>query len=315
MRVGNEIPIPLKDKWCLTPFILLDLLIALSIAVSFVMPVNTDAAQEKIVRKQSFQTERTRYDFCGAHSWQRRGGFCGDGQTGKGYTVCEDYLKELNQSLPKLTVCDIPVPSNFKRPDWEEMDIKVNLQLAYEAELLIFSDFTWYKRPDFETWKKQMLEDIAAGKIVPRMRKALLTPTSKGKITILGYTRDSAGCDKGMKGVLPKKDSMNHWWTNSGYVHFVQTTWGGLSKIHGVFGTVSQRQHELLVYEGEPYFVDAPGAGAAFDTSTINPRSRSIIALDNFLTRSNASPDYLYTKQFCQFMTGINLIHLEGNKP
>lgn len=291
------------------------LAIVLLIVFSLGVSADIDAVQKKGDGKQLFPAETTRYDFCGARPWQRNG-FCGNGQTGKGYTVCATYLKHLNQSLPKLSVCDIPVPPKFKKPDWEEMDVTSNLQLAYEAEIMRFSWLPWYKKPGFEAWKKEMLEEIAARKILPRMRKARIRPTSKGEVTILGYTRDSAGCDKGMRGIFPEEGDMNNLWTGSGDVYFILTAQGSLLNIHSWFGgEMSGTAYELLLHAGKPYFVIAPGPGDAFYSSTTHPRGRAIIALDNFLTMSNGSPDYLYTKQLCHFTTDINLIHIQGDKP
>lgn len=268
--------------------------IVLLIAVSLVVSADVGAAQKKGDAKQSLQTVTPRYDFCGTQSWQRRTMVCRRGQNGKGYTVCENYLKYLNQSLPKLTNCEIPVPPKFKKPDWEELDIKSNLQLAYEAETM-----SQYKKPDFETWKTKMLEKIASGKIVPSMRKARITPTSRGEVTILGYTRDSTGCEKAERGIPDDESQMNNEWRDptSGYIHYILTAQGGLLRIPGNFGGVSGLHHELLLYAGKPYFVSTFGIPG-------NLPPRGIFAVDQYPYEK--SPEELWTDQLCQFETVNN---------
>jgi hypothetical protein len=256
------------------------------------------SAQDKKTDKKISEKESVRYDFCGSRSWQK--GRCGDRQIGKGYTVCETYLKYLNQSLPKLNVCDIPIPPNFKSPDWEIMDIKSNLRLAYNAEALKFAwlatEGSWYKQPDFESWKKELLQEVAEGKIIPIMKKARITPTTKGAVTILAYARDSTGCDKKMRGVFPDDKSILNYWMDSGYTYSILTKGGNLLEVNGALSSVTDFTHELFMYAGKPYFARASSDG-------VYPRGRSVEGIWERLTLHNPDPDYLYTKQFCQFKT------------
>lgn len=262
---------------------------------SFTTSIKADTSQEKRTIKRSAQVGTDQYDFCGTREWQRRTMVCRRGQNGKGYTVCENYLKHLNQSLPKLASCDIPVPPKFKKPDWEDLDVKSNLQLAYEAETGIFQGSALYKEPDFEAWKKLILEEIAAGKIVPRMRKARITPTSKGEVTILGYTRDSTGCEKVDRGITSEENQIRNGWLYfpSGYVHYILTEQGSLLGIPGSYGGMSATQHELLLFAGKPYFISTfAGRGE------LPPRE--IYAVDQYASAYDADPEKLYTKMLCQ---------------
>lgn len=273
--------------------ILINFAVIILATFSFTASIKADTSQEKRTIKRASQVGTNQYDFCGTREWQRRTMVCRRGQNGKGYTVCENYLKYLNQSLPNLAACDIPVPPKFKKPDWEELDVKSNLQLAYEAETVRYQDGDQYQKPDFEAWKEQILEEIAAGKIVPRMRKARITPTSKGEVTILGYTRDSTGCEKADRGITYEKNQMNNFWYSSpsGYIHHILTEHGGLLRIPGNYGGVSGVQHELLLYAGKPYFVHRSGGFPP----------REIYAFDQTASVYDPDPEKLRTDLLCQF--------------
>ncbi|MEW6120353.1 MAG: hypothetical protein AB1593_09720 [Pseudomonadota bacterium] len=275
--------------------ILINFAVIVLATFSFFASVKADASQEKHTIKRDSQVKTNQYDFCGTQEWQRRTMVCRRGQNGKGYTVCEKYLKYLNQSLPKLAACGIPIPPKFKKPDWEELDVKSNLQLAYEANGADFIDSSLVQKPDFETWKKEILEEIAAGKIVPRMRKARITPTSKGEVTILGYTRDSEGCEKANRSVSDNDDQMKYELVanTSGYVYYILTEQGSLLSIEGNYGGVSTGLYELLLYAGKPYFVRGGGR--------LPPRE--IYAVDQSASIYDPDPENLRADLLCQFET------------
>ena len=69
------------------------------------------------------------YGYCGNLTLARN---CGD-QSGVGSDVCEDYLDYLN-TLKARPVCETPVPPQFKHPDWQELDVRTHMELAYQAE-------------------------------------------------------------------------------------------------------------------------------------------------------------------------------------
>ena len=277
--------------------ILINFAVIVLATFSFFASVKADAPQEKHTIKRDSHVKTNQYDFCGTREWQRRTMVCRRGQNGKGYTVCEKYLKYLNQSLPKLAACDIPIPPKFKKPDWEELDVKSNLQLAYEAEKAHFISGsqvqnTLVQKPDFEAWKKEILEEIAAGKIVPRMRKARITPTSKGEVTILGYTRDSTGCERA---VSDNDDQMIYELAGntSGYAYYILTEQGSPRRIPGNYGGVSTGLYELLLYAGKPYFVEGGGR--------LPPRE--IYAVDQSASIYDPDPENLRADLLCQFET------------
>lgn len=175
-------------------------------------------------------------------------GSCNTGQfakTGKGYAVCETYLKHLNL-LKEVPKCEAPVPPGFKQPIWEELEVLEHLQLAYQAEVIYFSERS-STQPDFETWRQQFLSELQAGNIAPQLRKTQVQPFGKKSITLLAYTRDRAGCEN----VAMHKDAR---WANNGYVYFLLAD-DPQKPLRAIDNRVTRTQSELLLYAGKPYFV------------------------------------------------------------
>lgn len=279
----------------------------MTVGLFFTTAVKAETAVVESAMEQSAEPKPVPYDFCGTQPWQK--GTCGHGQTGKGYTVCEAYLKYLNQSLPDLNVCDVAVPPKFKVPDWEEMDIHDNLHLAYKAELLRFFYFKSYSNlgfepnPGFEMWEKEFLEDMETGQITPRMKKVRITPTDKGDVTILAYSRDSERCQKGLVGLVPKGKSRNNRWTGSGNIHFILSENNDLQEIEGSLPLLSKYLHEMLLYNGKPYFIDTPRYSVAKTSAEISPRYLNIYAVRNKSAKIYPSPNFIPAYKLCNFVT------------
>lgn len=194
-----------------------------------------------------------------------------EGPSGKGYSVCENYLKHL-QTLTSPPTCEAPIPPGFGRPDWEEMGVTLHLDLAYQAEEYFLKRFGDYKHPDFDTWKQTFLQEIKEGKINPRMRKARVKPTGKGEATVLAYTRDREACHK-TYGTEAQQDNRGerrlglppnpYWssqgnagqlWVDQGDVHFMLPE-STPHTLQAIVGDVSISLTDLLLYSGRPYFV------------------------------------------------------------
>lgn len=178
-------------------------------------------------------------------------GSCDTGQsakTGKGYAVCETYLKYLN-TLTDMPKCEAPIPPGFKRPEWEEMNVRNNIRLAYQAEAIYFAGWGVgkYIQPDFEIWQQQFLDEIRVGKIAPQMRKVRVQPFGAKAIILLAYTRDQAGCTS-------EAYRQNSRWAGNGYAHFLLTG-DAEAPLRPIADRVSRAQSELLLYTGKPYFV------------------------------------------------------------
>lgn len=202
-------------------------------------------AQTKTTRTAQLDKAMPRYGHCVDVGL----GGCETGhfaKTGKGYAVCETYLKHLNV-LKEMPKCEAPIPPGFKQPAWEELDVMAHLQLAYQAEVIAGRGGN-YEKSGFEAWRQQLLSEKQAGRIAPRLRKTTVRPFGKKSITLLAYTRDRAVCENRAR----TPDS--GWADNNGYVHFLLVD-DPQKPLRAIDDRVTKRQSELLLYAGKPYFV------------------------------------------------------------
>jgi len=209
-------------------------------------------------------------------------GGCGRGRSGKGYAVCEAYLKHLN-SLMETPKCEVPVPPGFKQPDWEEMDVMKHLNWAHQIELAQGVPST---DKNFESWSRTFIEQTKSGRIAPQMRKTRVQPFGEKMITLLAYTGDSLGCKRPEDSAFPR-----YHWFQVGYAYFLLTDdpKAQLRVIEGGLDSVSKGQAELLLYASKPYFA------RRFFGST----AMSIIAFNLKMTNTSeiaASIDAFYAK-------------------
>jgi uncharacterized protein len=183
-------------------------------------------------------------------------GSCGEGQTGKGYTVCEKYLTYLN-SLPDTPKCEIPIPPGFTEPVWEEVDFMQHLDWAYQIARKKFVGAETYKLMSFEQWKPFFLKDIAAGLLSPEMKKTRVKPIGDAFITLISFTEDKEGCKRPYD-QTKKRNPVYSVWNGVGYCYFILTDdpaaplveiGGGLYSISFLIESI------LLLYADKPYFV------------------------------------------------------------
>ncbi len=205
--------------------------------------------------------------------------YCGPGQMGKGYTVCERYLAYVNaqSTLPR---CEAPLPPGFTLPQYEEVDFMQHLDWAYQIESLFHSgtdsDFR-KKNPDITAWSKDFIAEMHSGNIAPVLRKVKIIPFDDDKeITLLAYSRESRGCSDVLSG-----KSKGSFWDNVGYVYVLLLEDQG-NKILEI--TAHRFQKELLFFKGRPYFLHVVGGylgkpepGDAFQLF----RCWAVIAKDN----------------------------------
>ena len=172
---------------------------------------------------------------------------CGNANSGKGYTVCESYLKHLN-TLVEKPYCQTPVPPGFKSPDWEELDVLQHLDWAYWMDIR-FRAPGGYTPPDFESWRKAFVDKLKVGKIAPQMRKVRIKPLGEDEATILAFTRDRSACKIGFR-----NDFDDDRWGQVGYMHWELT--GDPAQPLRALGE-NNSQAELLLFSGHPYFVQS----------------------------------------------------------
>ena len=119
---------------------------------------------------------------------------------GKGWTVCESYVKFLNtlsETLPEeaYPVCHLKLSSDFpdlKEPDWETLDIPSNLKLIYDIEKILSP--SRHDRPvdSFDHWKAVYEQQIRNGEASPRLRRTHLVLLDNAPVEIIfAYEADS----------------------------------------------------------------------------------------------------------------------------
>lgn len=184
---------------------------------------------------------------------------------GKGYSICETYLKHLNALPPNAPpiVCNVrPNPAynavtrddwDITQPEWEELDVSSNLELVYHAELQLPPYYKYqYKYreppepfPSFEEWKADFDARIAAGKIRPRLYRTRLALNERGPETLIGYEPDPDECRRGLQIGYVSGDGPHV---------FVRSDDPAepLKVIRGALG--SDFQTTILLYRGSPYF-------------------------------------------------------------
>lgn len=123
---------------------------------------------------------------------------------GKGWSVCESYVKFLN-TLPEeaYPVCHLKLSSDFpdlKEPDWEMLDIPSNLKLIYDIEKILSP--SEHDRPvdSFDHWKAVYEQQIRNGEASPRLRRTYLALLDNAPVeTILAYEPDRDVCERKAK--------------------------------------------------------------------------------------------------------------------
>lgn len=215
-------------------------------------------------------------------------------KTGKGYAVCETYLKHLNV-ITEIPKCEAPIPPKFKEPDWEELEISSHLPFAYQAEAIKFRGRGGgYKQPDFETWRQQFLNEMQAGNIAPQMRKTTVQPFGEKSITLLAYTRDRKGCEV----VAMGRDS---WWGDQGYVYFLSVD-DSEKPLREIENRLSSTQSSLLLYSGKPYFVMTDSYYPSFEIIAFDPKmtdtAARVATMDAYYTKFGISQPLDTTKKY-----------------
>jgi hypothetical protein len=173
---------------------------------------------------------------------------------GKGFTVCEAFLKNLNAFPPAEPpmVCEQKIhPSHpeFRTPKWEELNIEDNLTLVHAAEsqLLEFTP-TGQKPSAFGEWAKGFHERVALGKVKPRLRKLVVALNNKGPEVLISYDPDANECQQNL--ALRATEG------GGGYVFVLRPNSEMLlEQFAGLIG--NQERLDVILYRHTPYFVNA----------------------------------------------------------
>lgn len=173
---------------------------------------------------------------------------------GRGYTVCEAFLKNLN-AFNEPMVCDLkvhPSHSEFSSLEWEELDVQSNLKLVYEAEsLLVLLTPTGTKPKPFEEWAKDFHARVASSKTnAPRLRRAILDLNGSGPETLIWYEQPGTESCRDSVAQLRHASSLV---TFGGDIFVQRRKSQQLERITGLTGRT-----EVVLYKGRsPWFVHA----------------------------------------------------------
>jgi hypothetical protein len=171
---------------------------------------------------------------------------------GKGYSVCEAYLKHLNVLSVKESppVCEVklsPQFKNFRFPEWEALDWQGHLDWIYQLEQLLYhanADDEALKRLGFPDWQKNYLARVDSGELKPRLRRAQVTLNERGSETILDYDRRVGSCD----------ESPPSQFGADGGSHYFVVVNGAPLRFELIAGW-PQTSH-MILFNGRAYFMD-----------------------------------------------------------
>ncbi|TKB72940.1 MAG: hypothetical protein E8D46_10700 [Nitrospira sp.] len=117
---------------------------------------------------------------------------------GKGFEVCEAYLKNLN-SFPNHPpmVCDRPLNpklKEFSKPAWQQVDILQNFDLLGKIEQTLrgMTDEQWNQQS--EQWEMKVRERVASGWLGMSTTGVDVDRDGNGE-QVLRYVNDPGGCD------------------------------------------------------------------------------------------------------------------------
>jgi len=168
---------------------------------------------------------------------------------GKGWTVCERYVKALNAlpangPQPYCHQLQAPQFSDLKAPQWEILNILDHLDTVYEIERKLFAADTNPKFPATkEVWQANLERRLASHTEAPRLRRTRLALDPAGPVeTILNYQPDTTQCEREV--VQGTYDGSRTGWT---YIYDENTR-------RVDFAALVTWDAELLLFQGRPLF-------------------------------------------------------------
>jgi hypothetical protein len=187
---------------------------------------------------------------------------------GKGYGVCEAYLKHLNAFPPTEPpmICEHKINPKFKdisEPKWEELDIASNMKLVYEAD--IQRQLLWVNnpattrfnnpKPDYETWRNAFEEKLKKEHLKPRLRRTTVTihryPNvnipGNPIVTIIAYEPDLNLCQQ------EKANSVGYA-PDGGGAHMFVLGVDPASPLIPFNGIAAANRFQILVHRGQAFF-------------------------------------------------------------
>lgn len=189
---------------------------------------------------------------------------------GKGYSVCEAYLKHLNALSPEESppVCKIklsPQYKNFRFPKWEELNWKAHLDSIFQMEQHLYvatAHDEALKQLSFSEWQKSYLARVENGILKPGLRRAQVTLNERGPETMLEYDRRLGSCDE---------TPPSPYGADSGPHYFVAIE--GVPPRFELIAGWRQTSH-MILFGGRAYFMIFEGAPGLWEATmlTVYPR-------------------------------------------
>ncbi len=201
---------------------------------------------------------------------------------GKGWSVCEAYLKFLNATpaSEEPPMCDLKLKRvpGMREPDWEVLDLQQNLKLVHEIELILGGGrIEPAPDRDFERWKAQFRERTQVRGEQPRLRRTRMKlvlqeyfeigaaevggprriPTGRVE-TLLAYDLDLTSCEKELRKARQGRiGGLGR--TQPNLFVFDEAT----QRVMGSGGYALRLEGEWWLYDGRPYYVNRQFGDAA----------------------------------------------------
>lgn len=195
--------------------------------------------------------------------------------SGKGWSICEAYLKFLNSLPPteETLRCDLKLKQvpGMREPDWQELDIAKNPPIVHQIELVLgVGHIEPNPEKDFERWKVQREKRMKANGEQPRLRRARLAVAANGAVeTVLSYNVDIKQCEKQVAIAKAGKPYI----VQLGQPNFFIFD-EAKQRVLGSSGYwVAMTDGVLTLFQGKPYYIDLVfGGGVDVSGSVIVKR-------------------------------------------
>lgn len=177
--------------------------------------------------------------------------------SGKGWAICEAYLKLLNATPAneEVPTCDLKLKrvSGMREPDWEELDIAQNLETVHQIEVLLgVGHIDPAPEKDFERWKIQREARIKANEEKPRLRRTHLALVPGGPVeTVFTYDFDTQLCEKEVHKAYHRIPARAELGEPNFFIYDEVK-----KKVSGSSYWTTMARGSLELFQGKPYFLN-----------------------------------------------------------
>lgn len=177
--------------------------------------------------------------------------------SGKGWSICEAYLKFLNSLPPteETLRCDLKLRQvpGMREPDWQELDIAKNLPIVHQIELVLgVGHIEPNPEKDFKRWKVQRETRVKTNGEKPHLRRARLAVAADGAVeTVLSYDVDINRCEKHLKLAKATQPAAPGYREPNFFV-FDEVK----QRVLGSSYWTSMTGGVLVLFQGKPYYIE-----------------------------------------------------------